>query len=81
MGDDDPEPSERLRFFNMSAISSATVLDLSLDALLAHEAWQHCYAEAEHDGFFSARCPIRRNFELPRRASRPLASPGVIPAM
>ena len=66
MGDDDPEPSERLRFFNMSAISSATVLELSLDALLAHEGWQQCYAEAEHDGFFSPRCPIRRNFELLR---------------
>jgi hypothetical protein len=66
MDDDDPEPSGRLHFFNLSAISSATVLTLSLDALLDHEGWQACYAEAEPDGFFSARCPVRRNYELLR---------------
>src|SRR5665213_1476181 len=64
MGDKDPEPNARLEFFNLSTVSSATVLDLSLEALLAHDGWQTCYSEAEDDGFFGPRCPIRKNYEL-----------------
>ena len=68
MGDEDPEPSPNLAFFNLSTVSSATVLALSLDAFLEHEGWQHCYQEAEEDGFFGPKCPIRRNYELLRDA-------------
>ena len=66
MADVDPEPGPRLGFHNLSAVSSAQVLTLSLDAMLEHEGWEACYAEAEDDGFFGASCPIRRNYELLR---------------
>ena len=66
MGDTDPQPGEALLFFSLSAVSSTSVLALSLDALLAHEGWEACYAEAETDGFFGPACPIRRNYELLR---------------
>ena len=58
MQDDDPEPGAQLHFFNLSAVSSAIVLSLSLDALLAHDGWQDCYVGAQEDGFFGPRCPI-----------------------
>jgi hypothetical protein len=64
MEDDDPEEGHRLRFFNLSSVSSAEVLTLALDALLGHEGWLNCYEDAEPDGFFGPRCPIRRNYEL-----------------
>jgi hypothetical protein len=62
----DPEPTARLHFFNLSAVSSATVLSLCLDSLLGHEGWESCYAAAQPNGFFGPRCPIRHNFELLR---------------
>ena len=68
MEDKDPEPATRLAFFNLSTVSSATVFGLSLEALVAHEGWQACYIEAEEDGFFGPRCPIRKNFELLKTA-------------
>ena len=64
VGDEDPEPCSQLAFFNLSAIPSATVLDLASEALLAHDGWRSCYEEAEADGFFGPRCPIRKNYEL-----------------
>lgn len=64
MGDDDPEPSPDLAFFNLSAVSSAAVLALSIEAFTEHEGWRHCYDEAEPDGFFGPQCPIRKNYEL-----------------
>lgn len=64
MGDTDPEPGANVHLFNLSVISSATVLRLSLDSLLAHSGWQACYSEAQGDGFFGPRCPIRKNYEL-----------------
>ena len=66
MADADPEPGPRLGFYNLSAVSSADVLTLSLDAMLGHEGWEACYVEAEADGFFGPSCPIRRNYELLR---------------
>jgi hypothetical protein len=66
MNDEDPEPSDRLHFFNLSTVSSATVLELCLDSLLGHEGWQTCYTAAQVNGFFGPRCPIRHNFELLR---------------
>jgi hypothetical protein len=64
MNDEDPEPAERLHFFNLSKVPSATVLTLSLDAFVKHEGWQKCYAGADAEGFFGPLCPIRRNYEL-----------------
>lgn len=64
MGDSDPEPGANVHLFNLSVISSATVLELSLDSLLAHAGWQACLSNAQVDGFFGPRCPIRKNYEL-----------------
>ena len=66
MNDEDPEPTSRLVFFNLSTISSATILTLALDALITHEGWDLCYAAAQPDGFFGPLCPIRHNLELLR---------------
>jgi hypothetical protein len=55
----------KLTLFNLSRISSATLFDLSIDALIRHEGWEHCYNEASsEDDLFGINCPIRRNFEL-----------------
>lgn len=55
----------KLKLFNLSRISSAELFDLSLEAFLSHEGWQHCYDEADSDNeLFGANCPIRRNYEL-----------------
>lgn len=51
-------------FFNLSAVSCATIIDLTLEAIVAHPGWVAAYEEAEPDGFFSEVCPIRRNFEV-----------------
>jgi hypothetical protein len=64
VGDTVSESPERLAFFNLSRISSATVFDLASEALLNHEGWKACYEEAEADAFFGDHCPIRRNYEL-----------------
>lgn len=60
--DRDPA-SDGVAFFNLSEVSCATILDLSLTALLAHEGWQAAYNEAGDGGFFGPECPIRRNYE------------------
>jgi hypothetical protein len=54
----------QIAFFNLSAVSCASILDLTLEAIIAHPGWRAAYAEAEVDGFFSEACPIRRNFEI-----------------
>ncbi len=59
-----PASQGEVAFFNLSTVSCATILDLTLDAIIAHQGWQAAYAEAEPDGFFSQACPIRRNFEI-----------------
>lgn len=54
-----------LKFFNLSSINSAALLDLALDAFLSHEGWQDCYSgERREFEFFGKRCPIRHNYEL-----------------
>ncbi|MFN8828897.1 MAG: hypothetical protein ACK5W0_03415 [Labrys sp. (in: a-proteobacteria)] len=59
-----PASQGAVAFFNLSTVSCATILDLTLDAVISHPGWQAAYAEAEPDGFFSSACPIRRNFEI-----------------
>lgn len=55
----------KLQLFNLSRISSAELFDLSLEAFVSHDGWQHCYDEAESDNeLFGVNCPIRRNYEL-----------------
>jgi len=61
------EAADGVAFFNLSAVSSATVLDLVLSAVLDHEGWQGAYAEADEHGFFGQECPIRRNYETLRQ--------------
>ncbi|MFG2078698.1 hypothetical protein [Nonomuraea maritima] len=54
-----------LRFFNLSRHESADLLGSAVDAFVAHEAWQSCYAlDAASGEFFGPECPIRRNLEL-----------------
>jgi len=54
-----------LKLFNLSRVPCTSLFDLALDALVEHEGWKECYAEANSlDGFFGSRCPIRHNFEL-----------------
>lgn len=62
----DAKPANQgdVAFFNLSKVSCVTILDLTLDAVIAHPGWRAAYADAEPDGFFSAACPIRRNFEI-----------------
>jgi len=59
-----PASQGEVSFFNLSAVSCATILDLTLEAIVAHPGWTAAYAEAEVDGFFSDACPIRRNYEI-----------------
>lgn len=59
-------PDARLSLFNLSRISSARLLDLTLAELLGRGEWTACYSSsAPHEAFGSA-CPIRRNLELLR---------------
>jgi len=53
----------RVAFFHLSRVPCAKLLDLALDAVLSHEGWAAAYEEAEDDGFFGPRCPIRENYE------------------
>ncbi|WP_288142453.1 hypothetical protein [Mesorhizobium sp.] len=59
-----PTSQGEVAFFNLSAVPCATILDLTLKAIIAHPGWKAAYEEAEPDGFFSEACPIRRNFEI-----------------
>lgn len=59
-----PASHGEVAFFNLSAVPCATIIDLTLDAIVAHPGWAAAYAEAEADGFFSEACPIRRNYEI-----------------
>ncbi len=52
-----------IAFFNLSAVSCASILDLSLSALLDHEGWAAAYQESQDHAFFGSQCPIRRNYE------------------
>lgn len=54
--------SARLKFFNLSRGSSVTLLNKALDAFLAHEGWESCFA-SEEDAY-GPESPIRRNYEL-----------------
>ncbi|MHA7775984.1 hypothetical protein [Roseibium sp. M-1] len=68
-----PASQGQVAFFNLSTVSCATILDLTLEAIIGHTGWAAAYAEAEVDGFFSEACPIRRNYEIlssPRFRSR-----------
>lgn len=59
-----PTSQGNIAFFNLSAVSCATIIDLTLEAIIAHPGWAAAYEEAEAEGFFSIACPIRRNFEV-----------------
>lgn len=55
----------RLKFFNLSSVSSATLFDSALNAFLDHSGWDELKDEVpgEND-LFGPNCPIRRNYEL-----------------
>lgn len=55
----------RLRFFNLSSCKSLELFKLAIDKFLNHPGWQECYnGNKSDDEAFSARCPIRHNYEL-----------------
>jgi hypothetical protein len=57
--------SVRLNFFNLSRARSVELFDCALEAFIAHEEWQNCYAlEAGENEFWGLHCPIRYNYEL-----------------
>ena len=62
--DRDQMTDVRLRFFNLSRWSSVQLFDGAISSLLSHPGWQACYVDAQDDGFFGPRCPIRHNYEL-----------------
>jgi hypothetical protein len=55
----------RLKFFNLSRVSSAELFDRAIEAFLNHVGWKELQeglpGETE---VFGPKCPIRRNFEL-----------------
>ena len=55
----------RLKFFNLSRTSSASLFDKVVDAFLGHSGWEELKREVpgEND-LFGPKCPIRRNYEL-----------------
>jgi hypothetical protein len=55
----------RLKFFNLSRGSSATLFDRAVDAFLGHPGWDELKKEvpSEND-LFGPKCPIRHNYEL-----------------
>ncbi|WP_210266642.1 hypothetical protein [Ensifer sesbaniae] len=59
-----PASQGGVAFFNLSAVSCANIIDLTLEAIVAHPGWAAAYDEAETEGFFSEACPIRRNYEV-----------------
>ena len=59
-----PASQDQVAFFNLSTVPCATILDLTLEAIIGHPGWAVAYAESEVDGFFSEACPIRRNYEI-----------------
>ena len=59
-----PATHGEVAFFNLSAVPCATIIDLTLEAIVTHPGWAAAYTEAEPDGFFSEACPIRRNYEI-----------------
>jgi hypothetical protein len=59
-----PASQGGVAFFNLSAVSCANIIDLTLEAIIAHPGWAAAYDEAETEGFFSEACPIRRNYEV-----------------
>jgi hypothetical protein len=55
----------RLKFFNLSRISSAELFDRAIAAFLTHGGWDDLRQAIRTDNdVFGSRCPIRRNYEL-----------------
>jgi len=58
-------PGVRLKFFNLSRVSSVALFDRALDAFLAHPGWEELkIKETGENEIFGPKCPIRRNYEL-----------------
>jgi len=51
-----------LRFFNLSRWSSKDLFERALGAFISHPGWAELVPT--ENGFWSERCPIRRNFEI-----------------
>ncbi|NLH76573.1 MAG: hypothetical protein GX465_06005 [Acidobacteria bacterium] len=64
VGDLQQRQDTRLKLFNISRWRSTDLFDRALKGFLEHPGWRACYDEAEDNGFFGPRCPIRHNYEL-----------------
>jgi hypothetical protein len=63
--DKETVPGCARRLLNLSRGRSVSLFTLAVDALLSHEGWQQCQAEATApDQLFGTQCPIRHNYEL-----------------
>jgi hypothetical protein len=59
------QPGVRLKFFNLSRVSSVALFERALDAFLKHPGWDEMkMEEAGENDLFGPKCPIRRNYEL-----------------
>lgn len=55
----------RLKFFNLSRISSAKLFDKAIEALLNHQGWTELkQGIPDENEVFGPKCPIRHNYEL-----------------
>jgi hypothetical protein len=58
-------PGVRLKFFNLSRVSSVALFERALDAFLSHPGWEELkIKDAGENDLFGPKCPIRHNYEL-----------------
>ncbi|MFC1828799.1 hypothetical protein ACFL0O_04220 [Thermodesulfobacteriota bacterium] len=63
--DKEEEPDVRLKFFNLSKISSAELFKQALKAIISHERWKDCFEGENGESItFGRQSPIRKNYEL-----------------
>lgn len=59
------QPGVRLKFFNLSRVSSAELFNRAIQAFLNHPGWQELKQGVSGENeVFGPKCPIRRNYEL-----------------
>ncbi len=63
--DKEEELGVRLKFFNLSKISSAELFEQALKAIISHERWKDCFEGENGESItFGRQSPIRKNYEL-----------------
>ena len=63
--DQQEQSGVRLKLFNLSRLSSASLFDQAIQAFLNHPGWKELKESVRaENGFFGPKCPIRHNYEL-----------------